>query len=166
MSAFRAFTLSLVRWSKATQGIAILIPHWVRLSGRRSSLLRQVWMASLIRTRTVQVILVHHRFYHSCWKSINHILIMLNMVCLSFRYRLYSLSIPKQMCLAKPPVICLNLIHISIYRFSNYQGSSQQETVPGSCGDPWKVASSSSADQNRGHVEGSSPAECGLTLMD
>lgn len=61
--------LSLVRWSEAAQGVAILVPHRVRLSGRGSSLLVQVGVASLIGTRAVQVVLMHHGFHHSCWKQ-------------------------------------------------------------------------------------------------
>lgn len=61
--------LPLVGWSEAAQRVAILVPHRIRLSGRGSSFLVKVGMASLIGTRAVQVILMHHGFHHSCEKK-------------------------------------------------------------------------------------------------
>lgn len=66
LAALRALVLPLIRRSEAAQGVAVLVPQWVGLSGRSSSLLVHVAVASLIRTRAVQVLLVHHGFHHAC----------------------------------------------------------------------------------------------------
>ena len=66
LAPIRVVLLPLIGWGEAARRVSILVPHRVRLSWRGPSLLMHIGMTALIRTRAVQVVLLHHGFHQSC----------------------------------------------------------------------------------------------------